>query len=375
MSVSAGAARNGNYGFQMDKQNNQLPSYGLTFASETKALCRFAFRMTAWPGGDQQIVQFGPVYIRVNNTGSVGVGTNAALQQSTTVAVDSTWHVMEVQADVSTNPWTINWKLDGVQQTAWAPANAASSIQTFTIGSGNTSAVWTAQFDDFVVGAFTATTDWYGDGKVLGYVPTSDGTHAAGTAIFGAGDGGTGYTNATTTAYQMVDDVPFPAASARSTTDNICQTANGTANYMEVVIGGASEPGTPNNVGWVMAYGSPGTAANTGACILRDSGGVVRVMWGDLPVAQGGTGGALQAYNLAAATTVGYKFGGINTPAGGWSASEINALRVRFGGSSDANPDLTLQAVMIEADWPTAAAALIPDILMGPMIPGGGPHR
>jgi hypothetical protein len=334
--------------------NNQLPSYAISFASEAKALFRFAVRMTSWPSGDQNILQIGPFYVRVNGTtGRIGIGTNAALQQSAAVAVDSSWHVMEIQADLSANPWTINWKLDGVAQTAWTPANAASSCQSWAPGSGVTSAVWTAQYDDLVVGAFTSTSDWYGDGKVLGYSPASDGTHAAGTSIFGAGDGGTGYTNATTTAYTMVDDVPFPGPTARSTTDNICQTANGTTNYMELAIGGASESGTPNCVSWVMGYGSPGTASNTGGCILRNSGGSSQVLWGDLPVAQGGGGGALANYSgLAAASSVGYKAGTALTPAGGWSASEINALRVRFGGSGDANPDLTLQAVMIEADWP-----------------------
>ena len=36
---------------------------------------------------------------------------------------------------------------------------------------------------------------------------------------------------------------------------------------------------------------------------------------------------------------------------GAWTAARFNALKIRFGYSSDANPDIFFDCAMIEAEW------------------------
>ena len=93
-------------------------------------------------------------------------------------------------------------------------------------------------------------------------------------------------------------------------------------------------------------------AANLAACDVRNSAAAVTAL-------NGTTGGTGATFNVTANN---FKHGQVTKPAAGWTPTEVNAVRFRFGGctSADISPVPTAQAMMLEVDWPVAPAVLHP---------------
>jgi hypothetical protein len=244
-----------------------------------------------------------------------------------------------------------------VAQTRATVAKTAGTITMAELGTHSTNhGAWTANFDDLIVGTWTvAGTDWWGDGKVLGQLAGSDGTHAT-VADFSPGDAGTIYSGTVTNANTMVDDPPATGGwtNTRSTTDSIGMRVANTAAYMEIAPAVTAQAGQANAVRAIMSYSSSTTLANAAGCVARNSAGAVTALLGTV-------GGTLASYAVTANNFAG---GLLTKPAAGWTAAEVNAVRWRFGGgtSSDISPVPTVQALMLEADWPVpyAVRALLP---------------
>lgn len=302
--------------------------------------------------GDIQIDENGVMYAAFWTSAGVLEGTEST---GPTLALN-TWTRLDVLVDVSANPNTIDWKVDGTAQTQASFAQAATSSTNINTGQVNTTATYSVYFDDLIVG--NAVADFpFGAGHVVMILPGGDGTHSFTLGDFKYGDGGTNIAVAATDANTMVDDA-VPWVTARSTTDNIYQAVVRTTGYIEIKPAtGVAEAGTANGVNAYLSYSSTAAQANRGACIIRNSAGTAVEMWGDLPVAQGGNGAATDDYSMTANT---FKFAIPTVPAAGWTATEIEALRWRVGGSGDVTPFPTWQALMLEVDYPDAAAADLP---------------
>lgn len=370
--VVAAAARNGGYGLRIAYVANTPKelSVPLTAGATGKQVYRFAVRVGALPSsGDERIAraagnQFG---VFLNSAGTIGfaLSSGAVRTVSGPNINDGAWHVVELQVDSSANPWTAQWKVDGTLQTAPTTlAAAGQNLSALVFGSNFNAAHvgWTCDFDDYVVGAFTTTSDWWGDGKGIKQSPGSDGTHNFTTGDFSPGDIATTQAPTWTGAWQWVANVPWTVArnAASEIAQRVGYTTN-TAHYVELVPVQSSETGPANSVTGLMAYSSSGTAANTAGTIIRDGAGAVTVLWGNLNNASGGTGGTVSPFGTAdySESSNFFKSAVIAPPSGGWTTTNVNALRWRFGSSTDATPTPTLQSTMLEVDWPVATGSLL----------------
>lgn len=268
---------------------------------------------------------------------------------------DGAWHYMELQTDSAGATATADWKVDGIAQTQATGSITAADTTGVTAGI-NLSWTGTVEYDDWIVGSWsTAATDWYGDGKGIRILPGSDGTHSFVDNDFSTGDAGTQRAHTYASFYLMVDD-STAWTSTRDAADNIAQRVINSAGYVEIAPAATPETGTANSVRTLLARSSSATGANAAGCIIRNSAGTAVVLDGDLPVAQGGNGGALTDWS----DTSSFFRGQIVTkPGAGWTPTEVNAVRWRFGGATDVIGIPTVDALMLEADYPTVVASTL----------------
>lgn len=254
-------------------------------------------------------------------------------------------YCVDVKIDKRANPWLVDVQVNGLpagQATSTTAANTAA--MQFRIGmQANVGVTADVVFDDVIIST-TATDYPIGPGFVHPFIPTADGTHnIAGADDFERGNTGTDITNATTTAFQLIDDVPMK--SAESATDNIQATAPPNAtDYVEVVFGPAAGITTPTvaprAVDVLVAHHQAGTQSGNIRLALNDNGSLDDVL------------------NLTAAgvTTIRYATKHYADPpsaASAWTLSgngNFNNARMRFF-SSDAAPDQMWDGAMLEAEF------------------------
>lgn len=192
-----------------------------------------------------------------------GTGTVTAANDFGAALSPDTWYRVDWKIDTSGATYTQTAQLDGANEnTLTLATQTATDIATFGPGT-NGAATVSCYFDDWVYGATLG--DYpLGAHNVALLVPTSDGTHNAGTNVIeanGGADIGGG-----TTAYNLIDEVP------PENTDYIQQSGAGSGNYAEVVF---ANP--PSGTKWGIEYycAVEGAAANASDLLLRvvDSGG------------------------------------------------------------------------------------------------------
>lgn len=278
------------------------------------------------------------VTIADNTTGVNGV-----------VVVTGIVYTVDVKIDKRNNPWTVDVQVNGIPcgqaVSATAGSTTAEQLRIGTqqgFGSGITI---DALFDDVTIST-TAADYPIGPGYVDPFVPTADGTHnIAGAADFQRGNSGTDILNATTTAFQLVDDVPLPSGTVDEA-DNIRAVAPPNAtDYVECVFGPAPGIATPTvaprAVDVVLAHHQIATQVGQSIVELNDNGTIDTIF---------DTG--------AAAGVVTYRYANKHYaagPAGPWvigggGNGDFTDLRCRFR-APDATPDQCLDAIMIEAEF------------------------
>lgn len=260
------------------------------------------------------------------------------------------WYRIDFRVELSTNIMDLQvngtavTQFDGTGSIAGATTVAFGSIN---IGGGNISA--DIFFDDYCASQTSA--DYpIGPGYVDHFIPTADGTHnIAGTGDFQRGNTATDILNATTTAFQLVDNEPLPSAAEAA--DNIAgiAPANPTTDYVECVFGpgtGVSIPSVaPRGVEVILGYHQSATQTGQMEVRINDNGTTDSMF---------NTGAA------AGVTTIRYARKHYATaPTGGaWTvtsgAGNFKNLRFRFL-AQDAAPDQFLDAIMIEAEFAEVA--------------------
>jgi hypothetical protein len=292
-----------------------------------------AFTNVSTPGIRYRVSD-GKVYTLDNTTTGVSITTGV-------------WYRLDYTYD--TDAQTFDAQIDGValtQQTGLTGTLPAISLQVGAVTAGTADVL----FEDVLL---SSTLGDYplGAGNVYHFVPTADGAHnVAGAADFKRGAAGTDITNATTTAFQLIDEVPLDDTTA-DTDDYVNMTAPPNAtDYVEFVIGpapGVSTPTVgPRAVEVIAGIHQAGTGAGNMELRINDNG--------SLDVMYTATG-------VAGTTTLLYKRKHYADPpsaasawvAGGAGDGDFNDLRLRFGspGAVDANPDQYLDCVMIEAEF------------------------
>ncbi len=226
-----------------------------------------------------------------------------------------------------------------------ATATGASSSAT-SISMGFISSVTADAFFEDVIFSNTAADYPLGPGYVNHFIPVSDGTHnVAGAGDFQRTTTGTDILNSTTTAYQLIDDVPLESGASVDWI-NLVAPANA-GDYVEVNIGPA--PGIyvpispPRAVDVIIGIHQAGTG--TGNMEVRFGLSNFHALY--------------TATTVAGSTTVVYKrthYKGNPDPVNSgtsWTLSEFNNIKLRFGSPAalDANPDQYLDCVMVEAEF------------------------
>lgn len=263
-------------------------------------------------------------------------GTLGATGVTVTTGV---WYRLDVRVNASANPWTIDVQVNGTACGQVTNGVAANGYTQFTLGNSVTSCSADYFFDDLIISQTTG--DYpFGDGYVLSYIPNADGTHnVAGANDFERSGTGTDITNATTDAYQLIDDRPLPSS--------VADYINGIAppnstDYVEWQYEDSVENVAPRAVEGIVVWHSSGTGTNGWTVTLRESAGATSATMGS------GTAGNT---NLQHARTHHPTVPGTSDA---WTKTKFNALRSRFL-VSDAAPDPFIDAAMIEAEYPGIA--------------------
>lgn len=314
-------------------------------------IVRFRVKFTTFPAGGFNFFHVeGNTGTGIGLTGTVvGVIANGFAVNGGVSIASGVSYCIDLKIDRRTNPWVVDGQVNGVSvPQATASVAADTSAMQFRAGSQQgfgTAHTMDVLFDDLVIS--TTEADYpIGPGFVHPFVPTADGTHnIAGAADFQRGNSGTDILNATTTAFQLIDDVPMPSGTVDEA-DNIRAVAPPNAtDYPECVFGPAAGIATPTvaprGVEVILAHHQIATQSGQSVVELNDNGTIDTIF---------DTG--------AAAGVVTYRYARKHYaagPAGPWvigggGNGDFTDLRVRFR-APDATPDQCLDAVMIEAEF------------------------
>lgn len=273
-------------------------------------------------------------------------GTLGASGFSVTTGV---WYRLDVKVDLTNNPWLIDVSVDGTALGQVTNAVAGTNFTQVRVGpeaNNNTSDIF---YDDIIV-SNTSGDYPLGAGKVQHFVPTADGTHnVAGTGDFQRTLTGTDILNATTTAYQLVDDVPLDSGAG---TDyiNMLAPPNDT-DYVECIFGPAPGISTPTAGPRAVEVigGDRQSATGQGSMQIRMNDNGTQNSFLQRVAAVGVTTIRFTRKHYATAIA-----GGGAWVIGGGGNGDFTDLRVRFGspsGSLDVNPDQYFTGIMIEAEF------------------------
>ena len=118
--------------------------------------------------------------IAVGNTGEIGIlidnGSFGGSGYSLPVVVGQ-WYRVDLDINVSANPWTVDMLVDGATLLQRTAAKAASADTILRIGMPG-AATGDVYYDDLLL-SNTGADYPIGPGKVLSFVPDADGTHTA----------------------------------------------------------------------------------------------------------------------------------------------------------------------------------------------------
>ncbi len=290
----------------------------------------------------------GVAYFTDNSLRTVKSGTSTG---SGVVITTGQWYRVDYRMDISSNPQLQDLQVDGVAATQQSNAVAGSTISTMTFCNTAGSETMDMYIDD-VIYSHTLGDYPLGAGKVEHFVPTADGTHnIAGGGDFQRGNTAVDILNATTTAFQLVDDVPLPSGAVdQADCWRGVAPANAATDYVEGLFGPASGISTPVNapraVEVILAHHQIATTVGQMVVRLNDNGTTDNVF--DTGAAAGVTTYRYARKHYAAG------------PAGAWvigggGNGDFTDLRCRFL-APDANPDQCLDAIMIEAEFAEIAS-------------------
>ena len=292
------------------------------------------------------------------DTGRLQLTYGGSLRTSAPTGItDTNWHLIEFQLDAIAK--TLDWKMDGVALLSLTSTGTITNFASVLLGNSPINMpTFTVDYDDLIFGTWTdPATDWYGDGKVLAQRAGSDSTHNSIANNFSPGDAGTLWATAPTDAWTRVDDPPGTGGwtATRSTTDNLAMRAVSAIAFLKIAVAPTSETAIANAVRALLSYSSSATQANLASCDAINPN--------NLGVALHGT---VQGVGADFSDTSNQFKGGIVPVTGGaaiWSPARVNGVTFRFGApstGSDISPVPTVQAMMLEVDWPVIVPATLP---------------
>ena len=323
-----------------------------TFSAANIWVIRFYVRFATLPtlAADICTVGFsgaGGVYFNATDSSLYAGSSTIALGATGVSVTTGIWYAVDCKVNSSANPWTVDVQVDGTAAGQHTNAAGAQTSVLVQFGVQTVSPTFEIYFDDMMI-SNTAADYPLGAGKVLGHPPNRDGTHVATPAgLFARGVAGganiisTG--TPTTDSYLLIDDVPISSGAA---SDFITQVTSAAGSYVEH--GYASmATGTAGPLALdVLIRHHKVTSAEGGFRWKLNDNGTTLLLLNYLSSAAGSSG---PTYSRNMVTSM---VGG-----GSWTLARFNGLLTRWGYSTDANPDVSLDAVIIEAAWDASGGA------------------
>ncbi len=356
--IQSATPRSGNYYARIASSAQAGKISANLFPNGQKIVSRVAFKVVSLASGNKAYIlthlisgglEFN-LYVDGTDGKLKAQVAGGTVQISASAVNDGAWHVAEMMSDSSTTTLKLDWQVDGVSglRATGAIAAAANQLEA-QLGSNSVSWTGTVEYDDWISGAWTdAALDWYGDGYIEAIVPGSDGTHSFTANDFSTGDAGI-QRAPTYTAFWSNLLTPFVVA--RNTLVNIAQRVVRTTGFVQIKPA-AAPTGRPaaNAVRTIMSYSSSGTQANSAALTVTSPTWGATAVWG----ASGAPADYSEATNF-------FKGLVLSNPQAGqvWDATRLNAITWQFGYSSDIAPVPTLQALLLEVDWPIPAGTTV----------------
>src|SRR3990167_5662522 len=325
-----------------------LVSGTLVFTGSTVAVGRVYIRFASLPSADCILADWDSstnanIWFKASDSKLYArIGTTAGA--SGIAVTTGQWYRLDFKWDDTNN--TSDLQVDGV---AAGQARAAFSVAVpgripFGLLTSVTADIY---FDDLIL-SVTAVDYPLGAGFVKSYIPNADGLHnVAGANDFEKTLTGTDITNATTDAWQLIDDRPLPTTSVDFV--NGIGPPNST-DYVEWQYEDSAEANAPRAVeGLIVYHDASGAGTNNFSVTLREHAGGTSA---DIMAPATRNVGATITYARA-------QFATVPGTSDAWTTVKFNALRSRFL-VSDASPDPYIDAAMLEAEFSSAAGTNAP---------------
>lgn len=305
-------------------QTDLVVSGWIYFSTDPSATTQFAYFGTA---AASESISF--EYVPSTNLLHLWSAATSTGQMSTDTVAPNTWTHIDVRFNVAANPWVIEWRINGVDQTTFQPARAASTVASWRFGA-TFALTGTCRYDDWILS--TTSGDYpFGPHKVELLTPTA--CTLSGTAsnwnTFTA-NGTLAAWNAAT-ALANIDEVP-PVMGGSA--DGFCQINLLSTDYVAVDMSTYALAG--GEAVSALRMLAPGWATSTSAATIgfRSFNGTTETVL--YAVADPGfdntnstTAWVAKMCTLADFTT----------------QAEIDALEFRVGFSGDASPDIGIHAI------------------------------
>lgn len=250
-----------------------------------------------------------------------------------------TWYLVDIKVNVGANPRTCDVTINGTGLGQASTGVATSTLSSWKIGRNTDTSTATGNilYDDIVI---SATSGDYpmGEHSVKVIRPDSDGTHSFTAGDFGYDDAGGDVATSATDVWTKLDDTSIDTI---STTDSIRQKVVRATGYVEINLEAAPQSEDAWGLTVQSVYDALGTTApTTPQCLLKLNDG------GTLADCYTGTdfSNTAETYNSATFATA--------PSTGAWTQSKINALKLRWGYSADATPNILIHGVMVEIAYP-----------------------
>lgn len=331
----------------------------------TQMVWRFGLRLNTMPAGTTAVLTLSQnthldTVLSYNaTTGNLELSCSGATAQTCAVST-GVWILVELSADVSASPNFIDWTINGVSQTRSSLVQTADFFWKLDMGF-QTSLTGDMQFDDVV--ATTTPGDYpIGDGYIKPLLLDGTvGTHnlVSGTTMFQSSDG-TNFTAITSTTDVLpatrltANTIPWPASTFPS--PRIRQSvANGS--YVDLNLANTTD--TPRAVAAQVMHGAATATADTGATWLIDDGGNIKEIYGNPTTPRDHSESTAfvrgcPAYNNATGLAA------LTPASGAWTATKLNACKVRMGASNDISPTPYWFGVLLQYEVAVVAASTTP---------------
>jgi uncharacterized delta-60 repeat protein len=241
--------------------------------------------------------------------------------------VANRWYLVDLRMNATGGTWRCDWSVDGVPQptSSWTYGAAGTVNEAFFGAAGDADDV--SLIDDLAIS--TTLTDYpIGPGRTTALVPWAEGAHAN-SGGFGSDAGALG----ANPEWRIAEGPVW------SIVDWLAQTGAGAGDYLEWQLDDPAERSAPARaVRGMVGFHSSSALGNNGITKVVRSADTDAAA----PVVYSG--------NMSFTTT---RWTGamIPAPAGGWIVSQLDALRMRTGYSTDVTPNPRWEAAFVEVEY------------------------